>query len=439
MRRQRAQPYLPQNNLVCDETDACGSSKSETENDKQSASPASSIDRSAMEGIVSEHRPEEECSGMSAAFPSSISEINNNEQSAALMAAYGGPSLTSDIQQPRTSPSSLTSIHKGRDARECPPISSLLDNDYLATHSIGLAGEQDSHLLASIRSIIVDEADSVGVGVAQAYSGNTARGLPPIHFHCVRNEFVPHDATAMKKASDAIEVLAGENATHLVNLYFKHVDSWNFVVSKTRFLGMYAKDRMSIPASLRGAIYGLGAMFGQYDPESRGVLSKDVAALFQQAHYSLHHESHAPNVWTLQATYLLMHQRPASTSTMETPRTWILSAQAVATAQMIGLHRDPELWNIDAYEKRLRKKMWWTVFYGDVWSSICHGNPLHIVKGSFTTSMVTFDELAMDEDPDDEISESWCPSLALQSTVRSARFVEAVKLSQLLHELLHCF
>ncbi|KAG5975642.1 hypothetical protein E4U55_007611, partial [Claviceps digitariae] len=87
---------------------------------------------------------------------------------------------------------------------------------------------------------------------------------------------------------------------------------------------------------------------------------------------------------------------------MEAPSTFTLAAQATACAQLIGLHLDPTEWNLESVEKRLRKKIWWSIFATDCWAAVSLGSPPHISETSFSTPPADLEDLRCDEDvPDD--------------------------------------
>ncbi|CAH0030968.1 unnamed protein product [Clonostachys rhizophaga] len=291
-----------------------------------------------------------------------------------------------------------------------------------------------------MRTIIVSEHHTVDGDIMQVFPGDFSRGEPPVHFNLVRDSLPSQDSLLLQNASNTIEELVGERGPLLVSLYFKHVHPMNLVVCKANFLRAYAAMATSVPASLRGVIYGLGAMSWNRDPELRLLPSPSSHSLFRQAHSALQIEYHLPNQWTLQASLLLIHERPGDNFTMETPRTWILSSQSTAIAQMLGLHRDPKDWNIAAWEKRMRKKLWWSSYITDIWSCVCHGNAPHINKDSFSTALVDVEEIAEEDEIDEDLQQQFLGPRDVSANVTArARFVESVKLSRILHELLHSF
>lgn len=312
----------------------------------------------------------------------------------------------------------------------------LEDGLNITAHSMGLSGEQDTELLASFRSVVMNEVDRVDANIIQVYPGDITGNRPPVHFSMLCDEFAPLDNVAKQAASDSIEEAVDGYADTLVRLYFRHIHPVYPIVSKTRFLRAYSEDKHSIPASLRGAVYGLASNFWRHDPSITQSLSLNQHELFEAALASLQREFHGPNLWTLQACLLLIHENPAENATIETPRVWTLSSQAVACAQMIGLHRDPMEWNIASWEKSLRKKLWWATFSLDVWSSVCHGNPPHLYDKSFSTSRLTMEDMAFDEAVPMELrylvdDYSFCLDVSA-----SARFFEGIAVSRQVHRLI---
>ncbi|KAJ0418778.1 fungal-specific transcription factor domain-containing protein [Aspergillus carlsbadensis] len=320
-----------------------------------------------------------------------------------------------------------------------PIVDTLEDNENRTAHSVGLSGEQDTDLLASFRSFITNERDGVSADVIQAFAGDLEVTAFPIHFNLLTDEFQPLDDAAKSRISDTIECMVSPHASTLVRLFFKHVHPVYCVVSKGRFLKAYAQDKTKIPASLRGAIYGLGSMFWQHDPDVEGTLHFDLHNLFEEAQSSLQREFHAPDLWAIQACLLLLYERPADNATIETPRTWVFSSHTVACAHMVGLHRDCSAWHLVPGEKKLRRKLWWATYMSDIWSSVCHGNPPLVYSGSFTTTPPSIDDLAFDEDVPVDLQHMVDLSSGAPDISTSARFFEMVKLSQILHELIDSY
>nr|KAK5445832.1 hypothetical protein LTR18_003751 [Exophiala xenobiotica] len=316
-------------------------------------------------------------------------------------------------------------------------IQTLEDGKNLTAHSLGLCSEQDTNLLASFRSVIMNENSRVAGDIMQVNPGSPVAGTPPVHFFILRDWFMPYDNCIKDESSRLIEAKVGLYGPSLVRLYFKHVHPVYCVVSKVRFLRAYKEDKLSIPASLRGAIYAMGSAYWNEDPNLRTIHRPfEQYELFQAAQASLERELEAPNLWRAQACLLMLHEKAASNTTFETPRLWTLSARAVSCAQMVGLHRDPSDWSIAPWEKSLRKRLWWATYMTDMWTSVSHGNPPHIYRASYTTSELTMDDLRFDEDVPEDLADMVDDTSATFDASTAARFLELVRLTQILHTLL---
>ncbi|OJJ44973.1 hypothetical protein ASPZODRAFT_134391 [Penicilliopsis zonata CBS 506.65] len=267
---------------------------------------------------------------------------------------------------------------------------------------LGPSSDQDANLLSSMRmnmAIINGAARrSVDANVRQVHAGDIMANVPPVHFNIVPDSCPERDIRTKEIASEKIESHVGEHADALVRLYFRFIHPAFPVLSKARFLQAYCLHRRSIPASLRGVVYGLACAFWEHSPVLKPFPRISHTDLFECAHLALNREFDSPKLATLQACLLLLHESPPVTGTTENPRNWTLACQAISCAQNLGLHCDPSLWNIPTWEKALRKKLWWMCFTTEKWASLTHGNPSHIPQSSFDTTDLTLTEALIDED-----------------------------------------
>lgn len=332
---------------------------------------------------------------------------------------------------PAVTPSSVTGFR---------PISkglwTLEDNENRTAHSMGPAAEQDTYVLDSIPSGILSSPDDIDADMIQVYAGTKYPWDPPVHFCLLQDEFAPNDDAVKQAASDAIESLVGHYGPVLVRLYFKHIHPVLPILSKARFLRQYVDDKIKLPASLRGAVYALASVFEKKDMSLEGPLPFQQHQLVHYATDSLQRELDSPNLAKLQASLLLLHIKPNHVDSIEHPRTWTSTAQAVATAQMIGLHQDAERWSLAQWEKRLRRKLWWATYVADVWSAVCHGNPPHIYPASFNTSAITMEDLRSDEDLSEDLQMMVEPLDHRFQVSAGARFLELVKISKNMRDLI---
>lgn len=347
------------------------------------------------------HRRGSDLSSLSTPSATQLSPVTTSRQYLSLQ------QLTSPTQEPSSSygsttgtpscnqivrPIDIQKLQKDRTKH------SLEQGKNLTAHFVGLAGEQDTNLFSSIRYNVLNETRFIDFNIRQVYAGDPTKGTPPIHFSSINDSFPQRDQKVKRLASDAIESIVGEYGDALVRLYFRFVHPVLPILSKAGFLMSYATQKLSIPASLRGAIYGLACAFWSQDPSLASCQPIPQPDLFDHTHAALNRELDSPKLATLQACLLVLHEQPDVTCTTESPRIWVLACQATACAQALGLHQDPTTWKLPPWEKKLRKRLWWAAYAGDTWTAICHGHTPHIADGSFNTAFPDLDDLASDED-----------------------------------------
>lgn len=318
------------------------------------------------------------------------------------------------------------------------PLHTLEDNFNRTAHSMGPSAEQDTYLLDAFRCLIISEKDEIDANIIQVYPGGHSADDRPVHFLLLENENPEFTNEAKQAASDGTERLVWPYGERLIRLYFKHVHPIYPVVTKTRFLRQYKTNRMKIPASLRGAIYGLACVFWDRDPAIKEPCPFQQHQCIDHAHEALRREHENPNLFSLQAGLLLHHITPPDVDSVETPSMWTLTAQTTACAQTMGLHQDPTHWSIEPWEKRVRKKLWWAVYASDCWSAVCHGNPPHISLDSFSTIPPDMDDIRADETVPEDLRYLVEPEDPVSQSTVATRFLQFVNLTIVLREVLDC-
>jgi NCS1 family nucleobase:cation symporter-1 len=303
---------------------------------------------------------------------------------------------------------------------------------------MGPSAEQDTYLLDAFRCLIISEKDEIDANIIQVYHGGQSADDRPVHFLLLENENPEFTNEAKQAASDGTERLVWPYGERLIRLYFKHVHPIYPVVTKARFLRQYKANRMRIPASLRGAIYGLACVFWDRDSTVTEPCPFQQHQCIDHAHEALRREHENPNLFSLQAGLLLHHITPPEIDSVETPSMWTMTAQTTACAQTMGLHQDPTRWSIEPWEKRVRKKLWWAVYASDCWSAICHGNPTHISPDSFSTIPPDMDDIRDDETVPEDLRYLVEPEDAIFQASVGARFLHYINLTIVLREVLDC-
>ncbi|KAJ5751212.1 hypothetical protein N7533_008240 [Penicillium manginii] len=147
-----------------------------------------------------------------------------------------------------------------------------------------------------------------------------------------------------------------------------------------------------VPIHLLAAIYASAFPFVAHD-DYLCVLntyhSSPVQRLWRMVYELVSEEIHTPRLAVLQAALLYLHQQPtdeARYTTADTPFLWSFVGQIVGLACSLGVHIECRMWGIPAWEKRLRRRLWWAVFAEDKWRSLLMGRPPYIHPAEWDVS-----------------------------------------------------
>lgn len=142
------------------------------------------------------------------------------------------------------------------------------------------------------------------------------------------------------------------------------------------------------PVHLLAAIYASALPFAAHD-DYLCVLQTYSAPpahrLWRLVYELVAEEIHTPHLAVLQAAVLYLH-RPlddAQASRAGTPFVWSWVGSLVGLAESLGLHIECRMWGIPAWEKRLRRRLWWAVYAEDKWRSLLLGRPPYIHAGEW--------------------------------------------------------
>jgi hypothetical protein len=108
---------------------------------------------------------------------------------------------------------------------------------------------------------------------------------------------------------------------------------------------------------------------------------------------------HSPRLATISASLLYLNKPRVGVQQIsaDTSFTWAFTASTVALATSLGLHLDCCSWSIPKWEKRLRRRLWWSTFSEEKWRSLLLGRPSIIARDQWNVSELTNDDFEMDE------------------------------------------
>ncbi|OKL63407.1 hypothetical protein UA08_01770 [Talaromyces atroroseus] len=180
--------------------------------------------------------------------------------------------------------------------------------------------------------------------------------------------------------SELWQILDPVGAWHLIGLYSRFVDPYFPIVSRHQIPN--TPDLLSnMSLGLLTAMCATALPFIMYNKALYTLLLRPPSSqdLYRLAWLGITAELHAPSLTTLQACLILQQRLPTNLYLSDTAFTWTLMSTAVATAQTIGLHRDPSAWlSVPMWERQLRRRLWWALWAMEKWIALARGMPSHL-------------------------------------------------------------
>ncbi|GFF31743.1 transcriptional activator protein DAL81 [Aspergillus udagawae] len=185
----------------------------------------------------------------------------------------------------------------------------------------------------------------------------------------------PSQVDSPSVSLDAIESLVAPYGSTLVEKYFESIHPVFPILMEDAFRQSY-RTRQGLSPLLLSAVYVLALKFVDIGPASQSVRRPDAGRLESTALKLLIESLPHATISTIQAGLLLMEK--------STIATHALNAQLVTAGFELGLHQDCSGWNMETWEKGLRKRLAWALYMQDKWSALVHGRPSHIFAFNWT-------------------------------------------------------
>jgi hypothetical protein len=215
--------------------------------------------------------------------------------------------------------------------------------------------------------------------------------------------------------------------------FFKYVFPSFPVISRTEF-GITSTTPLpslqvitTIPIHLLAAIYASTLRFCPYDDHLcilNGYELPESSRIWRIAYEALSSAVHTPHLSVIQASLLYIEKAPtgASCAAADTPYIYSQLGSIVTQAFSMGLHLDCQDWYIPAWEKRLRRRLWWAVFVEDKWRCIFRGMPSLVSDDQWDVSELTDRDFVLESLDEESPSISTPVSAVPQDDENGAQF-----------------
>ncbi|UNI24521.1 hypothetical protein JDV02_010258 [Purpureocillium takamizusanense] len=269
---------------------------------------------------------------------------------------------------------------------------------------LGGSSESDPWLLRHCRF------DELGLRTFHKLHFRHAGGVPtgdkiPVHFLVSSDELCESAAGETRLAGERelreeLDMLVPPAyGMRLIRLFHRHVFPIMPIVSRTQ-LGLTDMDSVpqratlaSLPVHLLAALYVSALPFAVHDDQLAMLHIYDALPLdrvWRIVYRSLQDGLHRPHLSVLQAALLYLHKTGGPDrrryAASDTAFVWSLMGTVVGLAHSLGLHLECRMFGIPAWEKRLRRRLWWAVYIEDKWLSLLMGRPPYIRQDEWDVS-----------------------------------------------------
>ncbi|OQD89110.1 hypothetical protein PENSOL_c068G04123 [Penicillium solitum] len=324
----------------------------------------------------------------------------------------------------------LLPLQPGYPLPERPTPQAIQTLDYLkgvSSQLIGASGESDPWLLRHCKF------DEHGFLLFHQVHFRNAGGVPreekiPVHFLVTGDELYdaakettryPNIGSRRDELNSLVPLECGQR---LVSLFLRFIFPTLPIISRSKF-GFTPSHPIpdttvlqNIPTHLLAAIYALAQPFTKFD-EYLSIINvyttPPTDRLWRITFEMILEEIHTPHLATLQAGLLYLHKQHqgSQTAVADSPFVWSFVGMLVGLATSLGLQLECRPMGLPAWERRLRRRLWWALYSEDKWRSLLMGRPPYIRNDEWDVTDLDDDDFRIDTEVfslDHQAREAFC-------------------------------
>lgn len=205
-------------------------------------------------------------------------------------------------------------------------------------------------------------------------------------------EFRLHTTMASKFA----QALVRPHEDDLFRLYFRTYDSIFPILWHSAQHPRYAFPD-TVPGTLLLGIYLASIMCINREHELSHWTPPTLDSVKNAFAFEVTKELGQPDIPTIQAILILL-RLPHDTDDALVENAWQYICACFSAAQVVKLHLDPSDWQLPAWEKKLRRRLWWKIYIAEKWTALVLGHPSHIDDAEHTVSPLQLNDFHDDHD-----------------------------------------
>lgn len=157
----------------------------------------------------------------------------------------------------------------------------------------------------------------------------------------------------------------------------------------------------NLPTHLVAAVYAAALPFVKLDENLCVVYAYSTPSrdeLWRIVWESLQEDIHTPHLATLQAGLLYLHKSSETDqgSIADSAFVWSFVGTLVGLATSLGLTFECKPMGLPAWERRLRRRLWWAIYAEDKWRCLLMGRPPYIRQDEWDVTDLDDDDFRLD-------------------------------------------
>ncbi|CUM63838.1 uncharacterized protein PRCAT00001423001 [Priceomyces carsonii] len=215
------------------------------------------------------------------------------------------------------------------------------------------------------------------------------------------------------KYKEEVFSLVGDSGPRMLLLFFKYVNPFLPVFSRSRFYRTLQNFKM-FHTSLLSSMLNSAVDLWSFDVILNNRHPPNREKLFAIACNSIVEELHEPNYACLQGAILLSQKISLNVSDLNHSFNWGMIGLAYSVAQSLGINVNCLDWNLPRWEIRLRRRLWWSLYIQDVWFAVSYGRRPHFRKDDWdvpivrASDFVSYSANEVDEESHDRSVRAFC-------------------------------
>lgn len=239
---------------------------------------------------------------------------------------------------------------------------------------LGLSSDFDPHLMQYYNYDHESHVAQFFKCSAREMDNDRAFPVQFLAFRDSRGKAVRDEIAAQRQR---LTILTEGCEDRLLRLFFRLVYPTYPIVDRKKFYADYMRGSENIDICLYAGILAISVIWNKYDEVLcvKNLPRELYDKLFDECSIAVERSLTRPTLGTVQGLLLLIQKHIIQSVMSALFSANLLMAKLISVAHTLGLHLDCSSWSISSSEKRLRKRIWATIYIVEKWASANLGHP----------------------------------------------------------------